>query len=70
MMNKIKFLGDLSLAPVYFLLVLTHGIVQAFKNACRDTMDAIRETKRLYGMAPTGNKAKMAKRMAGENLFR
>lgn len=47
-MNKIKFLGNLALAPVYFLLVLAYGILNAFKDACLDTMDAIRTTIRMY----------------------
>lgn len=69
-MNTIKYIGNLALAPVYFLLVLALGIVNAFKDATLDTMDAIRSTKRIYGKAPGPDRAKMAKRMAGENLFK
>jgi hypothetical protein len=47
-MNKIKFLGNLSLAPVYFLLVLANGILNAFKDAFLDTADAIRTTIHMY----------------------
>jgi hypothetical protein len=47
-MNKIKFLGNLALVPVYFLLVLTFGIVRAFKDAYFETSDAIRTTIHMY----------------------
>jgi hypothetical protein len=49
MMNKTKYLLNLSLAPVYFLLVLVTGIIRAFQDATLDTLDAIRETRRQAG---------------------
>lgn len=47
-MNKIKLIGNLALAPVYFTLVLALGIVNAFKDATLDTLDAIRTTIWMY----------------------
>ena len=49
-MNKIKYLSELSLTPVYFLLALAFGIVRAFKDAALDTLDAIRSTNWKYGI--------------------
>lgn len=44
MMNKIKLFLNLLLAPVYFLLVLVHGMIRAVVDAFSDTVDAIRST--------------------------
>ena len=47
-MNKIKYLGNLALAPLYFTLVLTKGIIDAVYAAYWETVDAVRTTKRMY----------------------
>jgi hypothetical protein len=48
MKNKILFLLELSLAPLYFLLVLVHGILSAPVVAWRDMVEAIGNTKWKY----------------------
>ena len=47
-MNRIKFVLNTMLAPVYFTLVLIKGIIDAFCVAYRETVDGITETKRMY----------------------
>lgn len=47
-MNRVKFVLNTLLAPVYFMLVLVKGIVDAFSAAYRETADGIRQTKRMY----------------------
>ena len=47
-MNKIKYLGNLALAPLYFMLVFGFGVISAAKNAFLETADAISTTKRMY----------------------
>jgi hypothetical protein len=50
MMKKIKFLLNVMLIPVYFLLLLLAGIGDAFRNAYLEVVDGYRETKRIYGI--------------------
>ena len=47
-MNRIKFILNSMLAPVYFTLVLIIGIKDAFYAAWRETVDGILQTKRMY----------------------
>ena len=47
-MNRVKFVLNTMLVPVYFTLVLIKGIVDAFYVAYRETADGIIETKRMY----------------------
>ena len=47
-MNRVKFVLNTMLVPVYFTLVLVKGIIDAFYAAYWDTVDGIRQTKRMY----------------------
>lgn len=47
-MNRVKFVLNTMLAPIYFMLVLVMGIKDAFCAAYRETADGIQQTKRMY----------------------
>ena len=49
-MNKIKFALEITLIPVYFLLLLTANIKHAVVDTVSDVLDAYRGTKYKYGV--------------------
>ena len=49
-MNKIKFVLEVTLIPVYFLLLLTANIKNALFETVSDVLDAYRGTKFKYGI--------------------
>lgn len=49
-MNYIKFYLNISIAPIYFTLLLVSGIKDAFVNACVEIRDSYYATKRIYGI--------------------
>jgi hypothetical protein len=48
--NKIKFVLEVTLIPVYFLLLLTANIKHAVFDTVSDVLDAYRGTKYKYGI--------------------
>jgi len=46
--NKIKFALEITLIPVYFLLLLTANIKHAVVDTVSDVLDAYRDTKFKY----------------------
>lgn len=49
-MNKIKFLLNIALVPLYFILLLVSGMQDVVRNACSEVADGYRATKRIYGI--------------------
>jgi hypothetical protein len=49
-MNKIKFVLEITLIPVYFLALLTVNIKNALFETVSDVADAYRGTKYKYGI--------------------
>jgi hypothetical protein len=49
-MNKIKFVLEITLIPVYFLLLLTVNIKNAVIETYQDVADAYRGTKYKYSI--------------------
>ena len=49
-MNKIKFALEITLIPLYFLLLLGANIKNAIVETVSDVLDAYRGTKYKYGI--------------------
>lgn len=49
-MNKIKFLLNVAIIPVYFAMLVVVGIKDAFYSAYWEVVDGYRATKRIYGI--------------------
>jgi hypothetical protein len=49
-MNKIKFVLEVALIPVYFLMLLAVNIKNAVLDTISDVLDAYRGTKFKYGI--------------------
>jgi hypothetical protein len=49
-MNKIQFALEITLIPVYFLLLFAVNIKNALIETVSDVADAYRDTKRKYGI--------------------
>jgi hypothetical protein len=50
MLNRVKFFLEITLIPVYFLLLFAVNIKNAVVETVSDVADAYRDTKRKYGI--------------------